>query len=133
MAVAFLCSVDEVLAFLFNLPHDFRYPLETSEAFPAFDLVFFGDGCLKIRGDNAFYADRAGRHLPRFAQRRQDIVEVEGAQLIACHEHEIAVFVGNRDPKPVGVRIGSHDDIGLFLFPRESMAILSAAGSSGLG
>ena len=132
VAVALLGAVDEVQAIPLEAAHEVGYPLEAGQALVALGAVRGGDPCLQLGGHDALDRGRSPGHEAELLPGQEDVVSMEGAELVAGDEDEAAVPSGTAMPSRSASGSVAITTSALTFAP-SSRAILRAAASSGLG
>src|SRR5208337_1981551 len=93
--------------------HEVGYPLETREALEARSAVLLGDAGLEVGGYDRFHGGGSRGHEAQLLARQEDVVEVQGTELVPRDQDEAAPRIRNGDAEPVGVGVVRHHDVGL--------------------
>ena len=116
VAVAFLKTEQEgVVTGAFEFLDFFADELEAGQRFKQGDAVFLTYFLRHVGGDNALHSGRVFRQCSGFTAGGDQVVQEKDADLVAG-ESLIGVAVSHHDAAPVSVRVGTDDQIHIFLF-----------------
>ena len=123
VAVAFFKPKHEGVVVLgFVLVNLIGNPLETGQDVDHFDPVAGRNLSGKVGGDNRLNGRRVGWQGAGLLVGFQDVVQHQGSNLVPSQQLVFTIGLTDRTAHPVGIRVGSDQDVGIDLLPERNRA-----------